>query len=482
VSAPAANTWELLERAVAAAGEREALVCGGERLDWRTVRRRALQRAGELARAGVRPGDRVALLDRNSAAYVELTFAVAALGAVLVPLNHRLATPELAFCIADSEARVLVADRDFAAAADAARGTAQLHWTEGDGEAEALADGLRPTARDATGAPAFLYYTSGTTGRAKGVVLTHGNVCAHADAAVAELGLAAGTRWAHVAPMFHLADAWATLALTQVGGVHVVAPTFEPRAVLELFVRERVALTNLVPTMLARLVDEGGPRAFPDLERILSGGAPIAPELVARIVSRFGCEYVQTYGMTETSPFLTMSLLDERQRALPEAEALRLRCRTGRPFRGVELEVVDESGQPIPADDESVGEIRVRGASVSPGYWRRPEETAEAFRDGWLYTGDLAVVDREGFVDIVDRRKDMIVCGGENVYSTEVEHALCAHPAVREAAAFGLPDPEWGEVVCAAVALRTGREASAEELVRSLRAVFRPRPLPPEAR
>src|SRR6185503_19150493 len=212
---------------------------------------------------------------------------------------------------------------------------------------------------------------------------------------------------------------------------------------------------NLIPTMLKRLVES--PRArtarFASLRLVLSGGAPISPALVRAVLEVLRCEYVQTYGMTETSPYLTVGILPEHLKRLGADEVLRLRARTGRPFGEVELEVVDEHERPVPADDRTVGEIRVRGATVTPGYWNRPEETVQALRAGWLYTGDLAVLDAHGLVNIVDRRKDMILCGGENVYSTEVENALYEHPAVLEAAVFGLPDESWGECVNAAVVL-----------------------------
>jgi acyl-CoA synthetase (AMP-forming)/AMP-acid ligase II len=199
---------------------------------------------------------------------------------------------------------------------------------------------------------------------------------------------------------------------------------------------------------------------------MLSGGAPIAPSLVRRILATFRCDYVQTYGMTETSPYLTLSLLHPHLRSLPEEERLRYMCKTGRPFRGVTLEVVDADGRPIPRDGHTVGEIRVRGDTVTPGYWQNPEATAQAFdAHGFLRTGDLATIDAEGYVDIVDRKKDVIKTGGEAVYSVEVENVLHRHPAVLECAVFGIPDPVWGEAVTAAVVLRPGCAAIARELI-----------------
>jgi fatty-acyl-CoA synthase len=340
-----------------------------------------------------------------------------------------------------------------------------LEWAEDD--ALALAGPPLRVTRVAPDDIAQLYYTSGTTGRPKGVQLTHRNVCVHAASAVRELGLGAADRWGHFAPMFHLADAWACFAITAVGGLHVLAPRFEAESALALVHDAGITITNLIPTMLKRLVECAAAREArcPSLRIVLSGGAPISPALVRQVLDVLRCEYAQTYGMTETSPYLTLGLLPEHLRRLPQDEVLRLRARTGRPFEGVELEVVDAHDRRVPADDRTVGEIRVRGATVTPGYWRRPEETARALRDGWLYTGDLAVVDAHGFVDIVDRKKDMILTGGENVYSTEVENALYEHPAVLEAAVFGVPDETWGETVTAAVVLRPGASLAAAELI-----------------
>jgi acyl-CoA synthetase (AMP-forming)/AMP-acid ligase II len=298
------------------------------------------------------------------------------------------------------------------------------------------------------------------------VVLTHQNVCVHAKNAVAELSIEEGDVWGHFAPMFHLADAWAAFAMTLAGGRHVMVRRFDAGAVLAAIEREGVTISNLIPMMLNRMVGHPRVREFDlrSLRAILSGGAPIAPELVRRVMETLGCDYVQTYGMTETSPYLTLSLLPERLRDLPPEEQFRLKARTGRPFLGVELCVTDDRGRPVPPDDRTVGEIRVRGETVTPGYWHRPAETREAFEDGWLLTGDLAVVDGLGFVNIVDRKKDMIICGGENVYSIEVENVLYEHPGVREAAVIGIPDEAFGEAVLAAVVLRDGEAATAEEL------------------
>ena len=478
----AVNLWTLLERAASSHPRRIAAVDGALRLSYAELRRRAAGVAAGLRQAGVARGDRVAILELNSVAYLEAYFATAALGAILVPLGTRLAAPELARILRHADARVLLARGEFA---DLVRRLEEhgtpvelLAWTDSEGlslsrrtlslEACRGLDGrdfrCEPVAPEHV---AQIYYTSGTTGVPKGVMLTHGNVAWHALGACAELSLDDRDVWFHVAPMFHLADAWACFAITWVAGTHVFTPRFEESRVLELLAAEGITLTNLVPTMLQRLiaVPDAARRRYPGLRRILSGGAPIAPAVVRRIVDTFHCEYVQTYGMTETSPFLTLSLLKEHLRREPPEVQFAYRAKTGRPFVTVELAVVGDDGRPVAADGATVGEIRARGPTVTPGYWNDPEATARAFVDGWLCTGDLATLDAEGYLQIVDRKKDMIISGGEKVYSTDVESVLYAHPAVLECAVFGVPDAQWGERVEAAVVLRQGADLDVDALL-----------------
>jgi len=471
--------YGLIERARREHGPSTAVVEAGTSRSYAEFGARVAAAAASGARAGWSRGQRVAVLAPNTTAFLEAYFAVAGLGAMCVPLNTRLAPAELAWILEDAEAVGLVADTRLVELAHAALATArhapEVVWSGPDpaphGErweawCTSSAEGWRP-AEPGHDEPAHLYYTSGTTGGPKGVVLTHGNVLAHAEAAVLELGLTCDDVWGHFAPLFHLADAWAAFAITLVGGRHVCVPQFDVPTVLDAMERERVTITNLVPTMLNWLVNAEGvaARDFTSLRRILSGGAPIAPQLVRRIMDTFRTEYVQTYGMTETSPYLTLSLLSDEHRALSEAERFRLRAKTGRPFRAVELRVVDENGRPVPPDGTSVGEILARGPTVTPGYWRRPDATAEAFTaDGFLRTGDLATLDAHGFLDIVDRKKDVIISGGEKIYSTEVEHRMAEHPAVLEVAVYGEPDDVWGERVRAAVVLRPGHAVAPETL------------------
>ncbi len=476
------NIWSLLERAASLYPGHEGVVDGDARFTYAQVRERSAGLAAFFVSAGIQKGDRVSALCWNSHEFIEAYFACAAVGAVLNPLNVRLALPEFSAVLDDCRPRWLIADARLRTVADGILGLGSslegVLWTRGESTSrahqasrsyeEAVASDtrrFRPADIDG-GDLAHLYYTSGTTGTPKGVMLTHDNVCLHALGTIAELRLSDTDCWGHFAPLFHLADAWATFAITWCGGRHVVLPQFDAEAALELVASERITISNWIPTMLVRMVRHPRAREIDtsSLRMVLSGGAPIAPTVVRDVVDAFGCEYVQTYGMTETSPYLTLSLPKGHMRTLPAEEVLAIRCKTGRPFATIELRVVDDAGRDVPRDDRSVGEIWVRGDTVTPGYWNRPDETRAAFSDGWLKTGDLAAIDAEGYVTIVDRKKDMILSGGENVYSIEVETALLAHPGVLEAAVFGVPDAEWGESVRAAIVMRAGQSADASAL------------------
>lgn len=475
-----------LNKALTLWPDREAVVDGDFRIPYRVLGERVARLARALTRQGIERGRVLGILAPNIHAFLETYYASAVLGAVLNPLNFRLNPRELVVILNDSGAEWLLAHTDFARAVaeclpecPSLRG---VFWI-GDGPRPPLSVTAGPyeealAREEGSPLPAFtqfpadtlahLYYTSGTTGRPKGVMLTHGNVTFHALSAIAELGLSDRDTWLHAAPLFHLADAWASFALTWVGGRHVFLPYFEAGKALQTIQAQRVTLSNLIPTMLNLMVNHPQVSAFDtsSLRVILSGGAPIAPKTVRRIVEAFGCDYIQTYGMTETSPYLTVSVLKDHLRHLPAERRLEIKSRTGRPFIGVELKVVRPDGSEVERDDREVGEILVRGPIVTPGYWKQPEATAAAFtEDGFLKTGDLAVIDAEGYVNIVDRAKDMILTGGENVYSTEVEYVLYEHPGVLECAVIGVPDEKWGEAVTAVVVPRTGHTPTEQELV-----------------
>ncbi|MBW1709230.1 MAG: long-chain-fatty-acid--CoA ligase [Deltaproteobacteria bacterium] len=474
---------ELLPKAVKLYAHQEAMVCGDVRLSYQDFGNRVWQLCHSLLDLGLKKGDRLAILHENCHVFLETYFACAHLGLILVSLNIRLSPQELGMILQDSQTDVMIAQAKFLDKVDALVSIApnfkKVIWTqkllkiaemENLGYEDLLLEQGNtpppelPLADDDI---AHLYYTSGTTGRPKGVMLTHKNVKTHALGTIAELKLADRDRWIHAAPLFHLADAWAAFAVTWAGGRHIIIPSFDPMLVFEAIANEGGTITNLIPTMLNMMVNHPDVKNFDysSLRVLLSGGAPIAPEVVRKIIETFNCDYIQTYGMTETSPYLTMSILKEHLKDLPWEEQLQFKASTGREFINVSLKVVDEKGRDIPKDREHTGEIIVKGDTVTPGYWNLPEETGKAIRDGWLYTGDLAVIDEEGYVTIVDRKKDMILTGGENVYSTEVENVLYMHPDVLEAAVIGVPDSHWGEAVKACVVLKPDGRATAEEVI-----------------
>ncbi len=480
------NLWFILDKAARQNSRPDALRQGDESFSYPQARDRARRLAGVLSERGVTPGDRVSGLLANGHRYYELYFACALLGAIFNPLNVRLNPAEIARLISHAGSKVLVADLDRDLADDLA-GVESLAAliTIGDGavpgpietiDYETALDQTEPRRGDppltTSQTPAHLYYTSGTTGSPKGVVLTHGNVAAHALGAVAELGLTGADVWLHGAPLFHLADAWAVFALTWVGGGHVFVPRFEPAEVLRVMERTGVTTTNLVPTMWNLLVNEPSVKDhdFGSLRLVLSGGAPIAPALIEKMVAALGADYAQTYGLTETAPYVTVSLPRPRHLDLPPAELLAVKATTGREFLTASVRLVDDQGQDVPADGRSVGEIWVQGPTVFSHYWQNEAATAEAFEKGWFKTGDLAFKDADGYLTIVDRKKDVIITGGENVYTTEVENVLYRHPAVLEAAVIGTPDEKWGEAVVGCVVLKEGQGAGAEDLIAFCRA------------
>ncbi len=474
---------ETLAKALKLFPRKQAIVCGERRWTYQEFCHRINRLSHGLRGFGIGKDDKVAILHPNCHVFLESYYAIPQIGAISVPINYRLSPREVAFVLKDSESKILIADLMFKnqinGIREEIRGIERILWTgeprgpddSGDLSYEKVLEQAEfsplpdPPIKDED--IAQIYYTSGTTGRPKGVMLSHKNVATHALGTIAEIHLTDCDVWVHVAPLFHLADAWATWAVTWVGGTHVLVREFDAKVVLETIEKEKVTLTNLIPTMLNLMVNhpEVGRFDYSSLRVLLSGGAPIAPEVVRKIVVTFHCDYIQTYGMTETSPYLTLSILKGHLKKLSDEDQLRFKSKTGREFIGVEMKVVDEQGEEIKKDEKEVGEIIVKGDIVTKGYWKLPEETKKSVKDGWLYTGDMAVMDEEGYVTIVDRKKDMILTGGENVYSTEVENVLYTHPAILECAVIGIPDQKWGEAVKGFVVLKSGQKATEEEII-----------------
>lgn len=448
---------EWLRQRARLSADRLALVFEDERWTFAELDRRVSGAAGRLAVAGVEPGNLVALLARNGSGFAQLVHAVPRLGAVLMPLNIRLTTDELAWQLRDSGANFLVADEPNAAnAAELKKALAALsclslvELTEYD-DRERSDVGER---RVSLSAVHSVIYTSGTSGRPKGAMLTFGNHLWSAMGSALNLGLRNDDRWLACMPLFHVGGLAILLRSVIYGRTAVVQESFDPDAVNRAIDEDGISIVSVVSAMLSRMLEARGERAYPETLRcVLAGGGPLPRPLLEECARR-GVPVVQTYGLTEAaSQVATLS---------PEDAPLKLGS-AGRPLFPTEIRIEDEQGRALPAGE--AGEIVVRGPTVTPGYVNDIEATAQALRDGWLHTGDAGYLDEEGLLYVLDRRDDLIVSGGENVYPAEVEEVLRSHPAVLDAAVVGLPDERWGRRVAAAVALRPGSAPDKEELL-----------------
>ncbi len=444
-------------------------------LTWGQVGERVARMAGALCGLGVEPGDRVAVLMLNQHRYIELYLAVAWAGAVIVPLNTRWSQEENESAVRDCEPRLMIVDHAFSQlgvnicanghrmtliyADDVANPTA-----EPMAEYEMLIDSSSAIG-DIERAPddlAGIFYTGGTTGRSKGVMLSHRNLVANSRNWLGE-GYSAQGNYLNLAPMFHLANTAAMYAAMLPGASHSVLSTFAPEATAEAIERYRVTDTLLVPTMLQLLVDYPHlhDHDLSTLRRIVYAASPISEAVLDRAMAALPhVELVQAYGMTELSPCVTF--LPWRDHG-GEARARNLHRSAGRPTFCVEARIVDDKGRSLPPGE--IGEITARGETVMLGYWNRPEETAKAVVDGWMHTGDGGYMTADGYVFLVDRIKDMIITGGENVYSGEVENIVSKHPDVAQCAVIGRPHEKWGETVHAVVMLRPDATVTEDELI-----------------
>jgi len=446
-----ANLASILVDSASRRGDATALKLDDAELSYAMLDGASAHVAGLLRERGVEPGDRVGIMLPNVPYFAVCYYGILRAGAVVVPMNVLLKGREVAFYCGDPDSRVVFVWHDFAEAGETGAEQAGTDCiVVKPGEFEELvgtAPAVTEVAERAEDDTAVILYTSGTTGTPKGAELTHSNLKRNAEIAEGLFGLGDDAMTLGALPLFHSFGQTCGLNATVfAGGCLTLIPRFDPERALEIIERDGVNVFQGVPTMYAAMLNAAGSHDSSSLQVCVSGGAALPVEILRGFEEKFGCKVLEGYGLSETSPVASFNHPDRERK--PGS--------IGTPVEGVEMKLADEK--------DGVGEIAIRGHNVMKGYWRKPEATEEVMRDGWFHTGDLAQVDEDGYYFIVDRKKDMIIRGGYNVYPREIEEVLYEHPAVREAAVLGVPHDELGEEVGAAVALKDGQEVGADEL------------------
>jgi len=472
-------------------GSKQGVVCEDQRFTYQEFNERCDRLSQALLGLGLKPGERVAYLGFNCHRLLEAYYGVPQLQAILLPLNIRLNPEELVYILNDATPRFLCFDPEFIPVVDDMRprlssvehlialrpspdGSKPV-WAHPKSHDE-LVSAAEPREIDYRGIDeaslAELFYTSGTTAHPKGVMLTHRNLYLHAVYAGAALRGGDHDVHLYTIPLFH-ANSWgAPHFVTLEGGLHVMLKKFEPLAILELVQRERVTKLQMVPTMVIAIINHPDFAKYDlsSVKELFMGGAPTNTALVRQVEQKMpGCVAMGGYGLTETSPVITQARLKAHLAGDSADIQLRRKATAGYTFAGSETRVVRPDGQDVKPDATEVGEVAVRGDVVMAGYWNQPEATRQAIRDDWFYTGDLGTIDEEGYILIVDRAKDMILSGGENVASAEIERVLYAHPAVLECAVIAVPDDKWGEVPKALITLKPGQRQDQAEILEHCR-------------
>ena len=465
----------MIKRTLRLHGERMAVLDSESSFTWRQFTDRVVRAASALQTLGVSPGERFAILCRNGFRNAELMQAGYWLGAVPVPINYRLAPPEIAYILDDAECKLVAVEDVFSETMNSeslapwtdkvllvSPETSNSTWPQYQvllSKAEPI-----PAYDAAEDDDAIIIYTGGTTGRPKGVRLSHRNIVSNALQLACEMQPRGDDVFLHVAPMFHSAE-FLSNPFVLSGAAHVYLPKFSGRALLEAIQNFGVTCTLLTPTMIIMTLQE---KAFDQydifsLRQIMYGSSPMAAEWIRRAMARINnVEFIQSYGLTETAPILTTLSMADHEQAI-ESGSNELLHSVGRQLVGVDIKLVDEQGNEVAIGEP--GEVVVRGPNIAKGYLKRPEADAEAFRDGWFYSGDIARIDERGYLYLLDRKKDMIISGGELVFSLEVESVLYQHPKVQECAVVGVPDETYGEALLAAIVLAPGETVSDEELI-----------------
>ena len=470
---------EFQRRARTLYGDREAVVDGSTRLSYEQFFARCDRWSAALQALGVEKGDRVAYVSPNTHFQLESFYAVPQIGAVLVPINFRLTAEEIGYILKHCGATVVCAHSDYLAAVDSIRGScpdlAHCVAIEGEHPGWHSYESLLEAGSGIVERPPVderdlltINYTSGTTSRPKGVMITHRNAYVNALGTLIHAPMTSADRYLWTLPMFH-ANGWTFVwIVTAVGGTHVCLRKVEPASALRLVREESITMLCAAPTVLIGLAHAPAEarRDVPDGVRVVTAGAPPAAATIQRIEGELGWDVTHVYGLTETAPLIAVcEPRPEHESLTPEARSV-VKARQGVELvTSGELRVVDEAGCVVPRDGKTLGEIVVRGNVVMEGYYDDPDATAEAMRGGWFHSGDAAVVHPDGYLEIRDRFKDVIISGGENISSVEVEGILMGHPDIGEVAVVGMPDEKWGETPYAFVVLNTGRSLEAAELV-----------------
>ena len=474
---------DFLRRSVQLYPAKTAVVDNDLRLTYAELQARVNRLSHALLALGVEPDDRVCILSPNSHFFLESFFATSQIGAVLVPLNYRLVAADHEYILNHAGVSVVLVDHEYTDIVDGIRAnlTTVRHFIVARDGSDTLL-GLTPdgwqdwetliAAEPASAPPAVardetdlvsINYTSGTTARPKGVMLTHRNCTINAYSLIAHLRISHDDVELWTLPMFHCNGWGGVYAITGMGGTHVVLRAVDGADIFRLIEREKVTFACMAPTVLRTILDYPD-RAAHSIEtkpRFVVAGAPPPAAFIDRLENELGWEFIEIYGLTETAPLLTVNHTDFNT----EKDDYARRSRAGVPAIGVDLVVLDDDDQPVPKDNTSVGEVCARSNVVFKGYWEQPEETAKAIRDGYFHTGDLAVWDEVGSIHIVDRKKDVIISGGENISSPDIEDVLYRHPAVLECAVIGVPHERWGETPKALVVQRDGANADEAEII-----------------
>lgn len=468
---------DFLRRAARLYPHKTAIVDGDKRFTYRQYRARVNQLSNVLLELGVSKGDRVCMLSPNSHYFLESFYATSQIGAVLVPLNYRLIDEDYRYILSHAGVKVMLVDFDYTALVDSIRADLDCveHWIVCGGERPVPSgwvncDELMSDATDRSPSGperdendlVSINYTSGTTARPKGVMLTHRNCYINAYSLIAHLRIAHEDVELWTLPMFHCNGWGGVYALTGMGGTHVVLRAIDDETIYQLIEREGVTFACMAPAVLRAILDYSGKdtHKITTKPRFTIAGAPPPAAFIERLENELGWEFIQIYGLTETAPFLTSSQPDY----VTAGDDYQRRSRAGIPGIGVDILLLDDNGNCVPQDGESIGEICARSNVVFAGYWRQESETDKVVVDGYFHTGDMAVWDEFYNINIVDRKKDVIISGGENISSPEIEAVLYRHPAVLDCAVIGVPDEKWGETPKAFVVLREDARVSDDEL------------------